>query len=881
MNYQLKNNYKLGDIVWAKVKGYSWWPGRIGKVVSNIKYIVIFYYDDTYAELPLNKILDFKENLSLKNVNNDQMKKAFALALFDYKKKCKTEMKISSKSKSKSKSKIKRNYKDRNSKKVNEEEEDDENESREEVVDEDSKKKIEKNIIKEGVSGIGNSRKKGRKKKEIRKMCRIKRIENRYNHRFNYNNDKINNRRGRKRLNIRYSFRRKKNNLTQEEDNLYKKALVKYTYSHKRKIFKVTKCYINSILNKENEEKEEKERLEGIEGIEGTEEKEENINTDKKDINTNMILDININQDDNVLSYNSTNIKEIVSNNDDYSNKIIPKNNENENEIDANSKDNDMIKANCSNKKEEKKPRKKKREKNCLHDLPPIQARVSSPSRYINKAKKIWINNEEKEKVKCDDDDSLSELTKLYDESECDNGIKYNKNKEENIINDIDIDDDVENSIENDETQIKNENCQLKDNQNPGKEKEIKNEQENNIKSNDDDDDSSILNSVIDFQSDTQSVYDERRKLYSKNKMNMLLQSIRKKQKKEKMNNQNVVFYKMAKMFIKSTVRQERLMRNICLSGNKKDNIKNQTDNNNENGIFDEEKNCLLGNKRESEENEKFKSKNRNILINDQIMNQPNISNKSINEIKEIVNSEKKVSPEALDFLKNVRDFCNPNNNNQLMERVFNFSKDKEEIHKGIDNIIQLLSKINSLNIEYDKKPEIYEIKELNTKNTSNTSDRFSASKIEINKTENNQTGKNEIIEKLNSILKKSIFYCQWINEIIKQDGNTNEIEKHSYNIINYLIAKQEKGLLNDILWKKINMTNGLNYDKSNIFTIAFNENIRVKQCLNSQFCVKLGNFIFLDYKEKEDLCEIQNNQLEKRKIIQEKNSLIKEIEMI
>ena len=70
----MEKNFKKGEIVWAKIRGYPWWPGvvwnfniKIGQIQldqkKEIKYLVNFIGDNTHAELPLVKIEKFEKKL--------------------------------------------------------------------------------------------------------------------------------------------------------------------------------------------------------------------------------------------------------------------------------------------------------------------------------------------------------------------------------------------------------------------------------------------------------------------------------------------------------------------------------------------------------------------------------------------------------------------------------------------------------------------------------------------------------------------------------------------------------------------------------------------------------------------------------------------------
>lgn len=69
----MEKKYKKGEVVWAKVRGFPWWPGVVrnilkvskfdeneGSVVQETKVEVCFVGDSTYAHLASNKIDKFE-----------------------------------------------------------------------------------------------------------------------------------------------------------------------------------------------------------------------------------------------------------------------------------------------------------------------------------------------------------------------------------------------------------------------------------------------------------------------------------------------------------------------------------------------------------------------------------------------------------------------------------------------------------------------------------------------------------------------------------------------------------------------------------------------------------------------------------------------------
>lgn len=66
-------DFKRGDTVWAKVRGYSWWPARIGEVIggrtaAERKYKVDFLGDNTHQTVAYDKVCDFIDNYSKHSV---------------------------------------------------------------------------------------------------------------------------------------------------------------------------------------------------------------------------------------------------------------------------------------------------------------------------------------------------------------------------------------------------------------------------------------------------------------------------------------------------------------------------------------------------------------------------------------------------------------------------------------------------------------------------------------------------------------------------------------------------------------------------------------------------------------------------------------------
>lgn len=85
-------DFKKGDVVWAKVRGYSWWPAKIGEVLGGAqagsrqdkterKYRVDFLGDNTHQTVAHDKVLDFIENyVKLSNTKKRDLLESIEIA---------------------------------------------------------------------------------------------------------------------------------------------------------------------------------------------------------------------------------------------------------------------------------------------------------------------------------------------------------------------------------------------------------------------------------------------------------------------------------------------------------------------------------------------------------------------------------------------------------------------------------------------------------------------------------------------------------------------------------------------------------------------------------------------------------------------------------
>jgi hypothetical protein len=78
-----ENSFHVGDIIWAKIRGYAWWPAKVKFIINQIsrievvkpetKFSVRFIGDDSHAVLPEQKIKPFLKEFS--KLSNTKMKR--------------------------------------------------------------------------------------------------------------------------------------------------------------------------------------------------------------------------------------------------------------------------------------------------------------------------------------------------------------------------------------------------------------------------------------------------------------------------------------------------------------------------------------------------------------------------------------------------------------------------------------------------------------------------------------------------------------------------------------------------------------------------------------------------------------------------------------
>lgn len=56
----MDKKFNKGEVVWAKVKGFPWWPGVVASVTRAGDVLVNFIGDESHAELPMTKVCKFE-----------------------------------------------------------------------------------------------------------------------------------------------------------------------------------------------------------------------------------------------------------------------------------------------------------------------------------------------------------------------------------------------------------------------------------------------------------------------------------------------------------------------------------------------------------------------------------------------------------------------------------------------------------------------------------------------------------------------------------------------------------------------------------------------------------------------------------------------------
>ena len=76
--------FRINEIVWAKVKGFSWWPARVTSILTRNTYMVDFYGEKFRAKLHKSKLEKYKENINkYSNKNNRKLQEAIGEAGHD------------------------------------------------------------------------------------------------------------------------------------------------------------------------------------------------------------------------------------------------------------------------------------------------------------------------------------------------------------------------------------------------------------------------------------------------------------------------------------------------------------------------------------------------------------------------------------------------------------------------------------------------------------------------------------------------------------------------------------------------------------------------------------------------------------------------------
>ena len=84
-------NFNVGEVVWAKIRGYPWWPGLIRGIEDDNKekkFIVQFIGDNTFSNIPKKQLAKFEKEYDIhSNTKKKDLKESIKIALDMYKNK--------------------------------------------------------------------------------------------------------------------------------------------------------------------------------------------------------------------------------------------------------------------------------------------------------------------------------------------------------------------------------------------------------------------------------------------------------------------------------------------------------------------------------------------------------------------------------------------------------------------------------------------------------------------------------------------------------------------------------------------------------------------------------------------------------------------------
>ena len=84
-------NFNVGEVVWAKIRGYPWWPGYIRGIEDDNKekkFVVQFIGDNTFSNIPKKQLGKFEKEYEIhSNTKKKDLKESIKIALDMYKNK--------------------------------------------------------------------------------------------------------------------------------------------------------------------------------------------------------------------------------------------------------------------------------------------------------------------------------------------------------------------------------------------------------------------------------------------------------------------------------------------------------------------------------------------------------------------------------------------------------------------------------------------------------------------------------------------------------------------------------------------------------------------------------------------------------------------------